>query len=125
MELINSIENFNGESGPCAVQFIRVMKDWITQFEVAEPTKTLLLRAKCWGKAADFLNTDPAIVNENNFEVLCDALIAKFTNSESQQELHSKFSKVSQQPNQTVSELVVEIKMIVGKILVNPNINRD
>ena len=41
MELINTIENFNGESGPSAVQFIRIMRDWTTQFEAAEPKKNI------------------------------------------------------------------------------------
>ena len=79
-----------------------------------------MLRNKLSGKAADFMNNDPSMVNVNNFDDLCTALQTKFSKSKNLLDLQKQFSNIKHQPNQSVDDFAKEIDNIVQKYIPNP-----
>ena len=52
-----------------------------------------MLRNKISGKATDFINKDPSMVNVNDFNELCKALQTKFSKSKNLLDLQKKIFK--------------------------------
>ena len=85
-----------------------------------ELQKTWMLHNKLSGKAADFINNDPSVVNVNDFNELCKVLQTKFTKSKNLVDLQKEFSNIRHEPKQSVDDLARKIDNIVQKYIPNP-----
>ena len=73
--------NFSGAEGENVAFFIKNLTDLSLIENWTELQKTWMLRNKLSGKAADFINNDPTMLNINDFNELCKALQTKFLKS--------------------------------------------
>lgn len=110
--LVAALPCFSGEKDENVHAFIRNIEDIcsLNANNWPEAKKVVLLRLHCKGKAGDFVNCDPSVINENNFQKLSQSLINKFAKQVSFQEVSHKFSNIVQKPNQNVRELAEYIK---------------
>ena len=118
--LANSLTPFSGAEGENVAFFIKNLTDLALIENWTELQKTWMLRNKLSGKAAEFINNDPSMVNVNDFDDLCNALQTKFSKSKNLLDLQKQFSNIKHQPNQSVDDLAKEINNIVQKYIPNP-----
>ena len=77
------------------------------------------------GKAANYVNSNPSLVNENDFDTLCNKLIEHFTTSHSPQELQAEFSNLVHHPKESVQRLADRVTSVVKRYVPNPGNSLD
>ena len=124
--LASAITTFSGEdNGQSITYFIKNLADLALIEGWSEQKKTWMLRNKLVGKAANYVNNNTSLVNENDFETLCNKLIEHFTTSQSPQELQAEFSNLIHHPKETIQHLADRITSVVKRYIPNPRNSLD